>query len=124
MAVNQTRRLSNVELETDFDALLAIRELNDYKPLNPAFNKTRLDELDQEYTLADQEERRLQNLLAAARDRAVAASWARHNAILGAKQQIIAQYGDDSSEVQSLGLKKKSERKRPVRRGTANTLTT
>jgi len=32
-----------------------------------------------------------------------------HKMILGVKAQVAAQYGDDSNEYQSLGLKKKSE---------------
>jgi hypothetical protein len=36
--------------------------------------------------------------------------------MLGVKAQVIAQYGHDSDEVQSLGLKKKSEHKRPTRK--------
>ncbi|HLL77504.1 MAG TPA: hypothetical protein VK421_19770 [Pyrinomonadaceae bacterium] len=47
--------------------------------------------------------------LAAARDDAVAAEWEFHNAMLGAKEQVVAQFGKDSNEIQSLGLKKKSE---------------
>ncbi len=31
---------------------------------------------------------------------------------------VIAQYGSDSPAVQAIGLKKKSQHKRPVRRGT------
>ena len=31
--------------------------------------------------------------------------------LLGAKDQVIAQYGSDSDQVQSLGLKKKSDYK-------------
>lgn len=41
-----------------------------------------------------------------------------HNAILGACTQVLAQYGDDSDAIQSLGLKKRSDRKRPVCRAT------
>ena len=33
--------------------------------------------------------------------------------------QVIAQYGPDSAAVQLLGLKRKSERRRPVRRSAA-----
>jgi hypothetical protein len=36
-----------------------------------------------------------------------------HNAILGAKDQVKAQFGKDSNELQALGLKKASEYKRP-----------
>ncbi len=48
-------------------------------------------------------------------DAAVAAEWRFHEAMQGAKEQVIAQYGKSSDQVQSLGLKKKSEYKRPVR---------
>lgn len=51
--------------------------------------------------------------LDAARDDATAAEWDFHNGILGAKDQVIAQFGDDSNEVQGVGLKKKSDYKSP-----------
>jgi hypothetical protein len=56
------------------------------------------------------------NALATARDAATAAEWDYHNTLLGAKNQVIAQYGDGSDQLQSLGLKKKSEHKSPARR--------
>jgi hypothetical protein len=59
---------------------------------------------------------RAENALAAAHDIAVAAGWEFHNSMLGFKAQVIAQYGDDSNEVQSLGIRKKSERKTPGRK--------
>jgi hypothetical protein len=39
-----------------------------------------------------------------------------YEAIRGAKEQVIAQYGGDSLAVQAIGLKRRSQRKRPVRR--------
>jgi hypothetical protein len=51
--------------------------------------------------------------LDAARDDATAAEWEFHNALLEAKNQVKAQYGPDSNELQGLGLKKKSEFKSP-----------
>lgn len=53
--------------------------------------------------------------LDAARDEAVAAEWAFHNLMLGAADQIKAQFGADSNEFQALGYKKKSEFKSPTR---------
>lgn len=44
------------------------------------------------------------------------AEWAFRDNILGAKVPVPAEFGEDSEELQSLGLKKKSERKRPMRR--------
>jgi len=64
---------------------------------------------------AQEAETNAQNALAAARDSVTAAEWCFHNLMLGVKDQVIAQYGKDSDQVQSLGLKKKSERKAPRR---------
>jgi hypothetical protein len=68
-----------------------------------------------------QSELRTQNAFAAARDASAAAEQAFHHAVLRTKAQVIAQYGDDSDAIQSLGLKKRSDRKRPVRRATRTT---
>ena len=116
MALNQNRRPSADRLKGDREALLALRELRDYKPVNPGYSAEALAALEEALTQAEHEELRLENALAAARDAAAAAAWALHNAVLGAKTQVIAQYGADSDAIQSLGLKKKSERKRPTRR--------
>jgi len=37
--------------------------------------------------------------------------------MLGAKKQVLAQFGDDSDQAQAVGLKKKSEYKAPTRNG-------
>jgi hypothetical protein len=116
MALNEQRRLPQDEMQADRTTLLAIRELRDYAPLNPAISAETLVALEAALTRAQEEELRLRNALDAARDATTAAAWSLHNAILGAKAQVIAQYGHDSTAVQSLGLKKKSERRRPVRR--------
>ncbi len=39
--------------------------------------------------------------------------------MLGVKEQVIAQFGKSSDQVQALGLKKKTEYKAPVRKGKA-----
>ena len=116
MALNQNRRPSADKLKDDREALLALRELRDYKPANPTYTAEALAALEEVLTQAQHEELRLQNALAAARDATTAAAWQLHNAMLGAKTQVLAQYGADSDAIQSLGLKKKSERKRPARR--------
>ena len=52
----------------------------------------------------------------AARDDEVAAQWAFHDFIIGARTQVKAQCGDSSNQVQSVGLKKKSEYKSPAKK--------
>jgi hypothetical protein len=51
-----------------------------------------------------------------ATDHLAVARWNFHNVILQVKEQIRAQFGSDSVEIQSLGLKRASERKRPIRK--------
>jgi len=60
-------------------------------------------------------ERNAQDVLDAKRDAAVAAQWGLSQHHPRAKNQVTAQYGEDSDQLASLGLKKKSERKAPVR---------
>ncbi len=50
------------------------------------------------------------------RDEAVAAEVEYHNAILRSRDQVVAQFGKDSNEVQAVGLKKVSEYRKPKRR--------
>ena len=116
MAKNQTRRLRPIQLQADQDALSAIQNLGDYKPANPAYATEKLSAALTAMQTAQQAEVNAQNALDSARDAANQAEWAFHNAMLGVKDQVVAQYGDDSDAVQSLGLKKKSERKSPVRK--------
>jgi len=54
-------------------------------------------------------------LYRAATDTARLAEWEFHNAVLAMKEFVRGQYGSDSNEAQAVGLKKKSDRKRPTR---------
>jgi hypothetical protein len=120
MALNETRRLTQSVLFKNRMTLISIQTLSDYAPTNPMHSPTALAELYQAVEKAQQEEIRTQNAAAAAREAAVAAEWALHNALLGAKAQIVAQYGHDADAVQAIGLKKKSNRKRPTRRSSSS----
>ncbi|MEH2440178.1 hypothetical protein [Nostoc sp.] len=55
-------------------------------------------------------------LYRAAADAARLAEWEFHNAVLAMKEVVRGQYGSDSDRSQAVGLKKKSERKRPNRK--------
>jgi hypothetical protein len=105
-------------LEADRASLLALKDLTDYTAVNPAYGAQALITLDETMTRAEEATLRARKALAAARDAEIAATREFHSAILGAKAAVIAQYGSDSPAVQAIGLKKKSEHKRPVRRST------
>ncbi len=120
MAKDQTKRIRPAVLQTDRDALAAIAGLADYAPANPAFTLTKLQNADSAMDAAQETETQAIGTADAARDDAVAAEWDFHNAILGAKAQVKAQFGDDSNEWQSLGQTKKSEYAKPVKSNTAS----
>ena len=109
-------RLPSAVLEADHAALLALKDLQDYQTFNPASTIDTLTSLEAELVRAQDATLRARKTLAAARDAEIAAGRAFHAGVLAGKAAVIAQYGGDSPAVQAIGLKKKSERKRPVRR--------
>ena len=115
MLPTQTRRMKPDILKADQAAQVTLAGMADYKPANAAFSLANVAGALTAMQAAQQAEIRAQAALDAARDAAAAAEWRFHEAVLGAKDQVIAQYGVSSDQVQALGLKKKSEHKRPVR---------
>jgi hypothetical protein len=116
MAKNPTKRIRPIVLQDDLEALTTLQGLSTYAPSNTAYAKTALTAKLTAMKAAQDAELHARNAFNSARDAANAAEWDLHNAVLGAKDQVIAQYGKDSDQIQALGLKKKSERKAPVRR--------
>jgi hypothetical protein len=116
MAADQTRRLRPSDIQADKDSFAAIEAMEDYAPSNKDYTVAKLQALSD--TMGEEQEAETQAEAAAkaARDDTTAAEWDFHNAILAAKQQVTAQYGADSNEVQAVGLTKKSERSKPKRK--------
>jgi hypothetical protein len=113
------RRLRAEDIEAVRSALEALAEMADYHPLNAAFAADKVKALGEAMEQAQRAEGRAERQYNAARDAAQASEWAAYYAILGVKRQIVAQYGPDSDQVRAIGLKKASDRKRPVRRARA-----
>src|SRR5216684_96729 len=116
MAKNQTTRLKPSLIQADRDSLSALQATAGYAPANPAYALTAITTAQTALNSAQQTEVQANAAAAAARDDAVAREWAFHNLILGAKDQVLAQFGRDSNEAQSIGLKKKSEYKARTRK--------
>jgi hypothetical protein len=110
------RKLPPRELQADLDAFAALEAIPDYKESNPAFSKA--NALAAKTKMQTDETTHTQSIAAekSARDVKVDSQWAFHDMMLGVKRQSEAQYGEDSNEVQSLGLKKKSEYKKPTKK--------
>jgi hypothetical protein len=111
-----TKRIPAATLDEDRAALRAIADMGDYAPANGAYSLVALQELEAALTQAELDEVRARRAYDIARDRAVAATRRLHEAMLGAKAQVVAQYGHDSPAVEAIGFKRKSEHKRPARR--------
>jgi hypothetical protein len=114
MARNETRRIAPSVLQADHNAFAALKTLATYKPANDDFTVAKIQTAQEGLLAKSDIEAQRQADLDGARDDATAAEWAFHNAVLGAKDQVKAQFGADSNELQGLGLKKKSERKSPT----------
>ena len=116
MAKDETKRLRPAILQSDRDTLAAIGGITGYAPANAAFTLSKLQTSGSAMDAAQETETQAAGQADAARDDATAAEWDFHNAILGAKDQVRAQFGADSNEWQSLGLVKKSEFAKPAAR--------
>ena len=115
MAKHQTIRIRPAYLKADQEAYVGLQSIRDYAPVNPAYARDKLQAGYETLQAAREKQIRLQQELDAARDGTVAAEWEFHNLMLGTKGQVHAQYSDSSNEIQSMGLKKKSEYKPPTR---------
>ena len=93
----------------------ALKAIEGYDPSNPADSLAAITELQTRVSAASEREFHAANAYAAARDDAVILEKERHKRVQSIKNQVRAQFGNDSNQVASLGLKKASERKAPKR---------
>jgi hypothetical protein len=112
MAKDETKRIAPGILQADRDSLAALKTITGYSPLNPEFNSQALDAALAEMDAAQRAEAQALATAAAARDDAAAKEWACHNKVVGMRDQVIAQFGRESNEAQSVGRKKPSEFKK------------
>ncbi|MDX6612511.1 MAG: hypothetical protein QOD75_1697 [Blastocatellia bacterium] len=124
MGKNETRRLSPAAIAQDQEILAALKDINNYAPANPAYTVNAIAAIDARRATAADTEVQTSAAAESARDNHVAVQWELHNALLGAKDQVTAQFGKDSNEVQAMKLKKKSEYKNPTRKGPGKPPTT
>lgn len=115
-ATDTSRRLSPSNIESDIVSLNGLKSIPDYAPVRPIAAQSALIEAQEAMTSAQSEEDRLRVLYQAAADVAREAEWEFHNRVLAMKEAIRGQFGANSSQVQAVGLKRKSERKRPAAR--------
>lgn len=112
----ETSGVRSVELKKDEYTLAALSGIADYKPMNEQYSLTSVNALYADMKAKQQFKVQKEGEYKAARDAASTAERTFHEAILQVKNQVRAQFGESSNELQSLGLKKKSERKAPKRK--------
>lgn len=121
---NESKRLRPAQIADDESGFAALQAMTGYAPANQAYTLEAVNAAHASMQSARATEAQTEAALAAARDNAVAREWEFHNLMLGVKDQVTAQFGRDSNEVQALKLKKASERKAPQRKPRGTTATT
>ena len=116
MAKDEARRVAPNVIEADRNSFAALQAITNYQPANPSFSMEALTAALSALNNAQRAETQALAAAASARDAAVKSEWEFHNIVLGMRDQVIAQFGRDSNEIQAVGLKKVSEHKRRGRK--------
>ncbi len=113
-----TRRLTPSILQQDIDSYNGLNTISIYTTTRTEATPEALKQAYTDLLAKQREETEKQALFKAAADAARQAEWNFHNAILAMKEVVKGQFGSDSNEAQSVGFKKKSDRKRPSKKKT------
>ncbi|MEH2257609.1 hypothetical protein [Nostoc sp.] len=113
---DKTRRLPSQSISQDINSLHGLQIISTYNTTRTDASVANLQQAYQTMLVQQQAETEKLTLYRAAADAARLAEWEFHNAVLAMKEVIRGQYGSDSDQAQAVGLKKKSERKRPNRK--------
>ncbi|MEH2285231.1 MAG: hypothetical protein V7K90_28610 [Nostoc sp.] len=112
-AQDQTRRLPSQLISQDINSLHGLQTISTYNTTRADASVANLQQAYQAMLAQQQAQTEKLTLYRAAADAARLAEWEFHNAVLAMKEVIRGEYGSDSDQAQAVGLKKKSERKRP-----------
>ncbi len=115
---NTTRRLRPQLISQDVSSWHGLKTISTYETNRTDASADNLQQAYQAMLAQQQAETEKQALYRAAADAARLAEWEFHNAVLAMKEVVRGQYGLNSDQAQAVGLKKKSEYKRPSRKKT------
>jgi hypothetical protein len=113
---NTTNRLRPLVISQDVDSLHGLQTISTYDTSRADASVANIQQAYQAMLAQQQAETEKLASYRAAADAARLAEWEFHNAILAMKEVVRGQYGSDSDQAQAIGLKKKSDRKRPSRK--------
>ena len=109
MPASTRRRITAKELQEDIDAFYALKLLTDYKPHDPNATVDAITPIVDRIRAKQEAIIAHQVALDAMRDDLNDDSLELHGRMGVSKNEVRAQYGDNSNQIASLGLKKKSE---------------
>ena len=115
------RRIPDAVLDDDKTALIGLQSIVGYKPTNANYTVEKIVALATDWENKQKAAIAAKQAAETAMDDLVDAARLFHDAILGAKNQVVAQFGDDSNEIQTVGMKKRSDYKRPIRKNNKKT---
>ena len=116
MAEKNTRRMRPSELQDDLDSYAGLESLTDYAPANSNYAMAKGAARKAAMQASQTKEVQDNAVAMASRDQSVRDEWTFHDFVRNAKIQVKAQYGESSDQVQTVGLKKKSEYKNPKKK--------
>ena len=114
------KRLPADVLQEDLETFAAFLGPDDYAPANAQFAAANVKSIKDAMTANQTAEIQIFAAANAKRDATIQNEQDFHQLILGVKNQVKAQYGANSNELQSLGLKKKSDYKTGRKKSRSN----
>lgn len=113
---NNTKPIKPSILAADRDSLAALASVRGYAPANPAYEADAITALQTDMDNKASASAQADAHAKALRDDYVASQWAFHNGVVGMRDSVGVQFGKNSNEFQSVGRKKTTEYKKPVRK--------
>lgn len=117
----QSRRMAPSQIAEDEETFAALKAIADYTPANSAYTVAAIEQAHQELQTARTAEVQVDAAAKAASDKVVEKQANFHGLIIGARDQVTAQFGRNSDQSQSVGRKKPSEYKTPHRKSKKGT---
>lgn len=116
MITQRNNPLPGATLESDRGTIKALKDIATYAPRKTEHSLEALLVHEANVAAAEDELQRARRAYEAARLKMAMVSWAMHDSVVGARVEVVAQFGSDAAEVQAIGMTRKSARKRPARR--------
>ena len=113
---NILKRMPKKQVDKDKDAYVSLKNIPNYNPTNKDVEMVKMDIRYNDMLSAQEQVAVIENQLKALNDKCAIIEHAFHDAILEVKSQVKAQFGANSDELNSLGLKKKMDYMRPKAR--------